>query len=263
MLIDFSSLLPGEEYERPYLAKLWGYQDWHAIGRGIVTPKEHNLIILFVTQEKQKSLTQYQDHFEGERLIMEGEMGHGTDQKLVDSVNGPERIYLFFRERHHRPFIYYGEIYLEDYELRTDEPSIFYFGTSRSLAMANSAILTEKTATGIIDESFVSDVEGHRRIQTHVRYERSPKNRAKAIEIHGTTCKACGFEFNKFYGRDLARDFIEVHHLDSITSSVRVIDPENDLVPLCANCHRMVHRKRGAILSVDDLIKAIRKARTK
>lgn len=260
MGIDLSLLLLGEEYDRPYLADIWGYQDWHAIGRGIVTPKDHNLIILFVTQEKQKSLTQYRDHFEGERLVMEGEAGHRTDRRLVDSINGPDHIHLFFRERHHRPFTYYGEVHLEDFKLRSDQPSIFYFNTSKSLALATSAILTEETATGNADESFVPDVEGRRRIQTHVRYERSRRNRARAIEIHGTVCNACGFDFNEFYGRDLARDFIEVHHLESVTSSTRTVDPEKDLIPLCANCHRMIHRSKGQIFHVDELIKAIRRA---
>jgi 5-methylcytosine-specific restriction enzyme A len=260
MKISFEALVLGEEYDRPYLADLWGYESWHAIGRGIVTPKNHDLIILFVTREKQKSLTQYQDHFIGEQLMMEGEKGHRTDERLVNSLDGPDRIFLFHRIRHHMPFTYYGEIFLDRYELKDEEPSIFYFNTARSLVSANSSIITESVTGAVFDESFTPSVEGRQRIQTHVRYERSRKNRAKAIEIHGTICMACGFDFNQFYGPDLARDFIEVHHVESITSTVRVIDPANDLIPLCANCHRMVHRKRGEILPIRTLIKIIEKA---
>lgn len=260
MKIDFDSLILGEEYDRPFLAKLWGYESWHAIGRGIITPREYNLIILFVTKEKQKSLTQYQDRFIDGQLVMEGEIGHRTDERLISSRSSPDRIFLFYRIRHHKPFTYYGEIFLDTYELKEDEPSIFYFKTSRFLASVNSSIVTESATGGFVEASFIPDVEGRKRIQTHVRYERSRKNRAKAIEIHGTTCKACGFDFNIFYGPDLARDFIEVHHVESVTSTARVVDPENDLIPLCANCHRMVHRKHGEILPVEELIKIIKNA---
>jgi 5-methylcytosine-specific restriction protein A len=31
-----------------------------------------------------------------------------------------------------------------------------------------------------------------------------------------------------------------------------------DLIPLCANCHRMVHRKRNVILTLEDLQKIIK-----
>jgi len=47
-----------KEYNREYLAQKWGYKDWHAIGRGIVTLSRDNKIILFITQRKQKSQRQ-------------------------------------------------------------------------------------------------------------------------------------------------------------------------------------------------------------
>ena len=38
--IDFTKLTLGESYERPYLAELWGYQNWRPLGKGILTPKK-------------------------------------------------------------------------------------------------------------------------------------------------------------------------------------------------------------------------------
>src|SRR5690606_11155610 len=143
------------------------------------------------------------------------------------------RIFLFYRLKHHNPFTYYGEIFLEKFDLIDNEPSIFYFLTSRFLAIANSHIIRESVADGLLVETFVPDEEGRKSILSHIRYERSNKNRAKAIEIHGTICKGCGFDFNNFYGPDLACSFIEVHHVESITSANRVVDPANDLIPLC------------------------------
>lgn len=76
------------------------------------------------------------------------------------------------------------------------------------------------------------------------RYERCPANRAAAIAAHGTTCKACGFDFTRFYGA-LGEGFVEVHHQTPVSQMAGgyVIDPVKDLVPLCSNCHQMVHRE--------------------
>lgn len=86
------------------------------------------------------------------------------------------------------------------------------------------------------------------------RYERNPENRKKAIEIHGSSCVACGFNFEEVYG-ERGKDFIEVHHvkpLSTIGEQV-VIDPKADLVPVCSNCHRMIHRRKDEVLTVDEL----------
>jgi predicted HNH restriction endonuclease len=63
-----------------------------------------------------------------------------------------------------------------------------------------------------------------------------------AIRIHGRKCSVCGFDFNEFYGEDLAQGYIEVHHMKKIAEGERITDPANDLAPLCANCHAMADR---------------------
>lgn len=75
------------------------------------------------------------------------------------------------------------------------------------------------------------------------RYERSPSNRVACIAAHGSRCKVCGFDFGAVYGA-MARGYIEVHHrvpVSKMGGSYRV-DPVNDLIPLCANCHAAIHR---------------------
>jgi hypothetical protein len=53
MPVKFDTLQIGHEYDRPFLASLWGYQGHQAISKGAVTPTNSNLIILFVTRKKQ------------------------------------------------------------------------------------------------------------------------------------------------------------------------------------------------------------------
>ena len=76
------------------------------------------------------------------------------------------------------------------------------------------------------------------------KYERSTVNRFLCIAKHGTSCSICGFDFKKKYGQ-MGDGFIHVHHIVPVSKlgPGYVIDPENDLTPVCPNCHAMLHRK--------------------
>lgn len=89
-------------------------------------------------------------------------------------------------------------------------------------------------------------------------YERNPNLRAAAIRDHGVTCKGCGFNFYTTYG-DRGRDYIEVHHLRPVKALVKKekISSKNDMIVLCSNCHRMVHRRKDNVLTVEELRKII------
>lgn len=127
MAVSFKRLKVRQEYERPLLAELWGYRGYQAISRGVVTPSDTNLIILFVTKEKQKALTQYNDYIDGDLLHWEGEEKHSSDNRIVKASANGDEIHLFYRDIHHSPFVYYGQITLRDFELHTSEPSKFIF----------------------------------------------------------------------------------------------------------------------------------------
>ena len=76
------------------------------------------------------------------------------------------------------------------------------------------------------------------------RYERDPKARDKCIEYRGTRCAVCELDFKRRYGK-IGKGFIHVHHLRPLSrlkSSYR-LDPLKDLVPVCPNCHAMLHRR--------------------
>lgn len=101
---------------------------------------------------------------------------------------------------------------------------------------------------------FESAKEGSKSSYFGTRYERRKDLRLKAIAIHGLECKACGFNFEQAYGEH-AKGFIHVHHVVPISDfgGEKDVDPETDLVTLCANCHAVVHRKRDMTLSIDEL----------
>ena len=97
--------------------------------------------------------------------------------------------------------------------------------------------------------------EGHV-VNTMVnRYERSSIARMKCIEHHGVQCTICGMDFGKRYG-DIGEGFIHVHHLKPLHSIGRdyVIDYKNDLIPVCPNCHAMIHRiENGENMTISEL----------
>jgi 5-methylcytosine-specific restriction protein A len=85
------------------------------------------------------------------------------------------------------------------------------------------------------------------------RFERNVKAREDAIRHHGLDCYVCGFNFQVAFGA-LGEGFIHVHHTVPI-SDLRiayVVDPARDLVPVCPNCHSMLH-KRTPPYSVSEL----------
>lgn len=105
--------------------------------------------------------------------------------------------------------------------------------------------------------------EGKRTVYYTTRYERDGKNRKDAIKIHGAKCMACDFDFLKIYG-ETGAGFVEVHHikpLHSLDEEV-IVDPKMDLVCLCSNCHRMVHRKKHRVLELDELKMIIKECST-
>lgn len=75
------------------------------------------------------------------------------------------------------------------------------------------------------------------------RYERNPANRELCLAANGYQCKVCGFDFEKVYG-ELGQHFIHVHHIEKISSyeNKYYLDPIMDLIPICPNCHAMLHR---------------------
>ncbi|WP_071563985.1 HNH endonuclease [Bathymodiolus thermophilus thioautotrophic gill symbiont] len=95
--------------------------------------------------------------------------------------------------------------------------------------------------------------EGSKKVITVNSYERDNKARNKCIEIHGLGCAVCNMNFENIYG-SIGIGFIHVHHIKPLSEINKnyLVSPEKDLIPVCPNCHAMLHRKKNAI-SIDSL----------
>lgn len=86
-------------------------------------------------------------------------------------------------------------------------------------------------------------VEGRIRQVVETKHERNPVNRELCISANGCKCNICNFDFEKVYG-SMGRGFIHVHHIEMISlhKDGYYLDPVKDLIPVCPNCHAMLHR---------------------
>jgi hypothetical protein len=86
------------------------------------------------------------------------------------------------------------------------------------------------------------------------KYERNSSARRLCVEHHGAVCKICDFDFFKTYG-EIGRGFIHVHHKTPISQKTESyeINPITDLMPVCPNCHAMLHSSKDNMLSVEEL----------
>lgn len=111
------------------------------------------------------------------------------------------------------------------------------------------------------EEEEIAFREGQRNLIEMMVSARNPKLVAIAKQKHGFSCQACGFNFENVYG-SLGKGFIEAHHKIALASKkgsrTSSID---DINVLCANCHRMVH-KRTPPLDVNELRKLLARSRS-
>lgn len=87
------------------------------------------------------------------------------------------------------------------------------------------------------------------------KYERNPKARKECLRIYGTKCAICGFDAKKVYG-DEFEGKIQVHHITPIheLGIEYKVNPQTDLIPVCPNCHMILHTKvNGKEPTVDEL----------
>ena len=90
--------------------------------------------------------------------------------------------------------------------------------------------------------------EGATKTVTINAYERNVDARKKCIKHHGYKCSVCSFDFEDFYGI-ISKNYIHVHHVVPLAEiqAEYEIDPKEDLVPICPNCHAMIHKTRETL----------------
>lgn len=117
-----------------------------------------------------------------------------------------------------------------------------------------SSALIEIARPDVKIEFFEEVYEGAFETRQTKVYKRSKKLRDVAISLfrdktgHRLVCEVCSFDYEATYG-DPGKGFIEIHHRKPIymyegDDEIKTIEKAvKNLAPLCANCHRIIHRK--------------------
>lgn len=98
-----------------------------------------------------------------------------------------------------------------------------------------------------------SATEGAAKTVTLTTHERSIAARRKCVQHYGAHCAICGFDFAKVYG-PVGEGYIHVHHVIPLSAigGEYEVDPIRDLIPVCPNCHAIIH-KRVPCYSIDEM----------
>lgn len=129
--------------------------------------------------------------------------------------------------------------------------------TSKSLKnVGNSWYASDDTLGNLLPEEIDTPqqyIEGASRQVSVNTYERNAEARAKCIKHYGYKCAVCSFDFEKYYG-NIGKNYIHVHHIVPLSKIKREykFNPVTDLIPVCPNCHAIIHRTQPA-LTVEQL----------
>jgi 5-methylcytosine-specific restriction protein A len=165
---------------------------------------------------------------------------------------------------------YLENIYNENGNLRlktalkaVDKHIIYYEGTSGASVIKGRAVydkwkrITENDfSETVFPDEVDKEVEYSEGKTRHVivnSYERSRQARQECIEHFGLNCQVCNFNFQEKFG-ELGMNFIHVHHIVDISTIGKEysVNPKTDLIPVCPNCHAMLHKQKPAY-SVSEL----------
>ena len=135
--------------------------------------------------------------------------------------------------------------------LNLSVPLAFQVRTHRYLSPPSAELLNKTLRTGKAREHQAKQlqakelaIDGREILRSMSVRER--KNRAAALAYHGTQCKVCEFRFDKYYHDNCYEYCVEVHHLHELSKLGKFgrRPTLEDLIVVCPNCHRALHRSR-------------------
>jgi 5-methylcytosine-specific restriction protein A len=145
--------------------------------------------------------------------------------------------------------------------LGTEEKEKFTWKLRNELKEALIKKFNDKHLNIKLPEEYIEEIsifhEGKQNKYLTNIYERNSQAREACLKYYGYKCIICGFDFEKKYG-EIGKGIIHVHHLNKISeiNGEHEIDPINELVPVCPNCHTVIHSKRD-MYTIDEMKKII------
>ncbi len=178
----------------------------------------------------------YKNAFIGDDLHWYGRTNSKIGQPSIESLINPGGfVYIFHREESRSPFTFAGLGSVKSIKDETPVQITWEFGKSSA---QRPEVLAEEVSA---PEKYIEGAS--KQISVNI-YERNPHARKECIQHYGHSCSVCGFNFRDVFG-ELGEGFIHVHHLKQLADIGQEyhLDPVADLIPVCPNCHAMLHRR--------------------
>jgi 5-methylcytosine-specific restriction protein A len=175
----------------------------------------------------------YKNYWQGDLLFWQAKRNSRINQPLIRKIlNNTITKHIFTRDRNDSPFFYEGKGNVVKYFDNVPVEIIWSFDDVERHEKIPEELLSNSFKEGSSQQILVN------------AFERNPTARRVCIDYYGIKCKICGFDFERFYGK-IGKNFIHVHHLIPISEikNEYIINPINDLIPVCPNCHAMLHKK--------------------
>lgn len=102
-------------------------------------------------------------------------------------------------------------------------------------------------------------VENRKSVQRHLQRERRSHLATLRKQKDNYICQICRFDYAQKYG-SLGEDFAEAHHIIPLGKNEKQRNTSvEDLITVCADCHRMLHRMNGEASDISKLKKIVNK----
>lgn len=148
-----------------------------------------------------------------------------------------------YRDQHEYFFGLYDSQSSEDEQKFANRATTFFLDVLR-------AVSTQKQDD---DADVYTRHENRKQVKSHLQHERSQFLARRCKERDKFVCQVCGFKFVDLYGA-LGEGFAEAHHIVALASLPDEVKTAlEDLITVCSNCHRMLHRMDGKATDVADL----------
>ncbi len=231
-------------YTWEQLGEYFGFKTQYFRAAGGMIPNNHRDAMLLITHPGGAQHIDYQDYWDGEDLIYTGS-GMNGDQELSNKnlkLANNELTNLLFERAGKYQLKFLGEVYSERHWWAEGPDKA---GHIRKVIRFRLRFTNQQSGHG----QYMTVEEGKLRLVLHKQRERDPKvvvsaKRYWLSQDSNLSCAVCNFSFVTTYG-EVGKGFIEAHHrvpLASLKHDQLALTTVEDLAPVCANCHRMLHK---------------------
>ena len=192
------------------------------------------------------------------RTITDADLGKRALVALAERLRRDEYGVPLF-ERYRNGWNFYG---IYDPTVRLHPSAINPHFCARAAAFFESVARTMPRAKPEDEDREVyPQLENRKVVASHLQRERSRLLATECKIRDDYECQVCGLRFEDFYGI-LGRGFAEAHHIVPLNKLRGTVKTRlEDLLTVCANCHRMLHRMEGKPSDVVKLRQLVPKRR--